>query len=183
MMQPTIIETILPVFKGSIDVQSSECQLALRGIREESHKGYSSPESSVKSAFMSSWLSHKENKNFLPLVEVVTERCRHVLREFFSIKKYVNIECVNCWGAVYEPGDYTLHHHHVPFLLSACVYLQLSDNSSNIFFDDTEMPVQEGDILVFPGYLRHRVPATEGHRIVVAMNFIVTPPSSNEEYR
>jgi hypothetical protein len=175
-MKPTIINTILPVFKGTIDTYGHECQSALRGIEEESHKGYPSPESNVKAAFMTSWLSHKENKNFLPLVEVVTERCKYVLREFFSIKENdVNVECANCWGAVYEPGDYTLMHHHVPFLLSACVYLRLDDNYSNIFFDDTEMPVQEGDIVIFPGYLRHRVPPTEGHRTVVAMNFVVTP--------
>jgi len=174
-MKPTIINTILPVFKGTIDAYGHECQSALKGIEEEFRKGYPSTESKVKSRFMSSWYSHKENVNFMPLVEVVTERCEHVLREFFIDEKIVvNVECVNCWGAVYEPGDYTLMHHHMPFLLSTCVYLRLDDNYSNIFFDDTEMPVQEGDILIFPGYLRHRVPPTDGHRTVVAMNFIVT---------
>ena len=174
-LKPIIVPTILPIFQARIDPDGEECRLALQGLHEERAKGYASLESNVKASFVSSWLSHKENDKFLPLVSLVTDCCHDVLKEFFSVRKPgLNINCVNCWGAMYEPGDYTNVHHHVPFLFSACVYLDLEEGHSNILFDDTEVLVERGSLLIFPGYLRHSVPPTTGKRVTVAMNFTVT---------
>lgn len=173
--KPIIVPTILPVFQTLLDSNCEELLLARQGLQEERAKGYASLDSNVKASFVSSWLSHQENDKFMPLVSLVTDCCHNILKEFFTVKKNLNIKCVNCWGAMYEPGDYTSAHHHVPFLFSACVYLDLEEGHSNILFEDTEVLVERGSLLIFPGYLRHSVPPTTGKRMTVAMNFFVTP--------
>lgn len=162
------ISGVLPLFKTNIDPNSNECKLALRGIFDELEKNYNI-KSNIKSKFMSSWTSHKENYKFVPLVKYVANTCNFLLRDIFS--STYEVKCLNCWGAIYEKGDYAIEHHHFPNTFGSIVYLQLEENCSNIFFNESEISISSGDILIFPGLLKHHVLPTNGKRIVVSMNF------------
>jgi len=164
-----LIPSTLPVFLSNLDTNEETCKLALSGIYEEYNKGYKSNETNIKASFTTSYFVHTENHKFLPLVTLVKNLCEEILQKQFNVK--LNIQCNNCWGSIYNKGDYAIKHNHFPSILAACVYLDLEDNSSNIFFNDYEIAVSKGSLIIFPGFVNHYVEPTEGKRVVVAMNF------------
>jgi hypothetical protein len=165
------ISTKLPCFVAELNPKDNNLKLALSGIHEEYNKGGDGIVSNVKSVFTSSWFSHIENYKFQPLVSLVEDFCDNLAKDYF--KKDLKFECFNCWGSIYHEGDYAIEHEHFPSLFSAVVYLKLEENSSNIFFDDTEITVKEGTLLIFPSILKHHVVPTKGKRVIVAMNLKV----------
>lgn len=89
------------------------------------------------------------------------------------------------WGNVYSPGSYIQAHDHAPAPLTVSFYVRKSAEASNIIFEhplelllkhqpyqglrdrseyfrmfEAEVPVSQGDMVIFPGWLRHRTQAT-----------------------
>lgn len=162
------VKTSLPIFLSKINPNDNILKMAYQGLLEESKKNYPSIQSNVKSKFTSSWFSHKENYKFVPLVNFIESCCNEIIKTFF--KQDWTVECLNCWGSFYEKDDFTVKHNHIPNFFGVCVYLDLEENSSNIVFEDTEIPLEKGTIIIFPGVLNHQVLPTKGKRVVVAMN-------------
>jgi hypothetical protein len=71
----------------------------------------------------------------------------------------------------YGPGDHTIKHCHYPADFSVVIYLEVSEDSAPILFEEslTIIP-KSGMMIIFPGMLHHEVPKTNAKRIVVAMN-------------
>ena len=78
------------------------------------------------------------------------------------------------WGNVYHKGDYTDSHDHMPAPYSFTYYVKAPDGSAPLIFDDlgeTWYP-KEGDLVLFPGYVKHSVPkhTIDENRISIAGN-------------
>ena len=102
------------------------------------------------------------------------------------------------WANCYEPGSFIDIHNHSPITITASFYLQKPTNSGNIVFEhpletllkhqpinhkdinaygswfQTEVAVEEGDLVLFPGYLKHKTtPNLDlSNRIIIGANVL-----------
>jgi hypothetical protein len=80
------------------------------------------------------------------------------------------------WSVVYEKGDYTKPHNHRPSSGSFVYYLNVTDKSSPLVFDECNFSVspENNCLVVFPSNIIHSVPPLESDekRIVIAGNFV-----------
>jgi uncharacterized protein (TIGR02466 family) len=99
-------------------------------------------------------------------------------------------EVINSWANLHKQGGYTLEHNHSNVFFVVSCYLKCPENSGNIEFKDPleyhysgwpietdidlykEVKVSTNDVLIFPGWLRHRVQPnlTNEDRIVLTFN-------------
>jgi hypothetical protein len=114
------------------------------------------------------------------------------------IRSYVKAERFNVhvWHNVYwKHHEYQERHHHIPYHISLIHFLAFdrTEHKGPVFYDPARQikayaahdaipkdvfedkfsaDVDEGDVLIFPSYLDHRVPAGEykNPRVTVAMN-------------
>ena len=114
------------------------------------------------------------------------------------ISDYVHAEkfTVHVWHNVYwRNKEYQERHHHIPYHLSLIHFLAFDPTehkapvfydparqikaycahdalAKDIFEDKAKIEVEEGDVLIFPSYLEHRVPSGEYKkpRVTVSMN-------------
>ena len=103
---------------------------------------------------------------------------------------------VHVWHNVYwKNREYQERHHHIPYHISLIHFLAFDPTehklpvfydparqikaycahdalAKDIFEDKAEIAVDEGDVLIFPSYLEHRVPAGKykNPRVTVAIN-------------
>ena len=102
------------------------------------------------------------------------------------------------WYQVYKNNEYQEWHNHMPSTLSAIHFLNFKDEHFAPIFEDPlksvksiinqtalnkdlssslryTPEVEEGDIIIFPSYLQHTVPAGKynSHRVTIAINLNV----------
>jgi signal recognition particle subunit SEC65 len=173
MQTPTIefktVSKDLPVFSTNISQFKDVLDLAAKAIFEERGKNPKGMDSNVKAHYVSDYASHLNNSNFQPLIDIVLSFCEEISKTYF--KSEIKFKCYNCWGMLYESGDYTVKHNHYPSTFAAVVYLDFEKNAAPIIIEDqlTVIPTS-GSLVVFPAILNHLVPKSNGRRMVVAMN-------------
>lgn len=71
----------------------------------------------------------------------------------------------NQWFTYYPANAYFDYHRHTGVIVTAVLYLRkpvdggnllLCDNQKGGIIEEVEIPVEEGDLLFFPGYLNHK---------------------------
>ena len=159
----------LPVFTTNIGNHTDALRLAAQAIFEERKKNPQRMESNVKAEYVSSYSSHLFNEKFQPLIDIVLSFCEEISKTYFNCE--LKFKIFNCWGMLYEPGDYAVKHSHYPSTFAAIVYLDVSDDSAPLVLEDelTVIPAS-GSLVVFPAILHHEVPKTNAKRMVIAMN-------------
>lgn len=159
----------LPIFSTNIGQHSRALSLAAQAIFEEQKKNPVSMESNVKAEYVSGWGSHLNNPNFQPLIDIVLSFCEEISKTYFKCE--LKFKIFNCWGMLYEPGDYAVKHSHYPSTFAAVIYLDVDDDSAPIIFEEdlTVIP-SSGSMIVFPAMLHHEVPKTNSKRMVISMN-------------
>lgn len=156
------------------EIQDTILKQAMEALYEirESH-----PETTVtniKSVYTTPYHSHRMNDKLLPLCQYVANVVTSTYNNLYNVDlNGLNLEyrVVDCWCAIYEPGDFTVRHNHYPADYSCCVYLDADETSAPIIFED-KYPLQpaKNSLVIFPGNLYHEVPPTQGRRIIVAFN-------------
>lgn len=172
-MNPTIeIQTVqkqLPIFATNISQFKDELRLASEAILEEKEKNPVPMESNVKAQYVSDYNSHLVNPKFQPLINLVLSLSEEVSKKYFNVD--LKFKCFNCWGMIYNEGDFTKNHSHFPSTFAAVIYIDLEENSSPLLIEDELSVVPtKGSLILFPALLKHEVPKTQGKRMVVAMN-------------
>lgn len=159
----------LPIFSTNISQHREILRYAVEAIQELRQSNPKSIESNVVANYVSSWQSHLESTKLKPLCDLVLSFCREISKTHYNAN--LEYKIFNCWGAIYEGGDYTKKHSHFPSTFAAVVYIDIYKNSSPIIFEDqlTVVPAS-GSLIVFPAILQHEVPKTNSRRVVIAMN-------------
>jgi hypothetical protein len=159
----------LPVFTTNIGNHTQALRLAAEAIFEERKKNPRRMESNVKAEYVSEWGSHLNNPKFQPLIDIVLSFCEEISKTYFNCE--LKFKIFNCWGMLYEPGDYAVKHSHFPSTFAAVIYLDVSEDSAPIVFEEelTVIPAS-GSLVVFPAILHHEVPKTKARRMVISMN-------------
>ena len=121
-------------------------------------------------SWRSSWTTHKNDSRFLELINSTIEILTKIHSDCFN--ENLKFICHELWAAQYDIGDYAERHYHYPLDWSVVYYVNVEKESSPIIFgENVEVYPEKDMMLIFPGWLNHRVPPTKGKRTVVAMNF------------
>jgi len=116
----------------------------------------------------------------------------------YDLRNLDNIKLFQMWSNIYKQDSFIDIHNHSPAILTSNYYVKKRKDSSNIrFLDPNEMilkyqplninfdnyadlceeeiNVSEGDLLIFPGYLKHRtLPNTSVEdRVTITSNFLI----------
>ena len=124
-------------------------------------------------ANMTDWFMQKHHEEF----QTVGDKAISIARK--NSPHDVRMEIFDCWGAIYQKGDFTKSHDHWPHPWSFVYYVGSNGETPLIFPDAPQgahyVYPKTGDMVLFPGWIRHNVPAHEddSQRIIVAGNLNV----------
>ena len=108
------------------------------------------------------------------ICNLIHNNCRWVNELFREIDNY---KTLSMWGMIYNKGDYAITHEHIPSHISYVFYLKVDENSSPLVFDEFNYQItpNEGQLLVFPGHMKHCVPVQKnyGERIAISGNILL----------
>lgn len=176
------IQPSQPVFVIDVNYLRPQLDLAREAI-DELRVSHPEPISSnVKAAYTSPWNSHRLNPKLVPLCEsmkVLAKECsRRVMESDLAALNY-ELAIFDCWGIIYDHADHTIAHNHFPATFACSIYLEADEGCAPIIFDGGfSFQPKPGLAVLFPGALKHSVPANEGRRVVVAMNMLAVPDPS-----
>ena len=125
-----------------------------------------SRETNVK-AYMTDWFMQRQFPIFNSLADIVIDIAKE------ASPNEVELEAYDIWGAVYNRGDFTMNHDHWPHPWSFIYYVKSNGATPTIFPDCSySLNPKTGDIVLFPGIIRHGVPIHESdeERIIVSGN-------------
>jgi hypothetical protein len=109
--------------------------------------------------------NYQIEQKYLPVIAPIIELFNSKFKKTFG---YNNIEVDTCWFQQYEKGDYHNTHVHPGCHFTNVLYVELPDKkiSTKIIWMNQEyqIDVEEGDILTFPGYVKHYAPKNMGAR-------------------
>ena len=126
-------------------------------------------------AHMTSWFLQEHSDEFKwvsnQAIELAKENNPHDIDMFVY----------DCWGAIYNEGNYTIRHNHWPHLWSFVYYVRCPENCAPLVLDgmvtqsgrmSNHLYPSEGDMIMFPGWANHSVPKHESKndRVVIAGN-------------
>ncbi len=173
------VPTEATVFGCSLLDQPQALELAKLAVEELRDKHPDSTPSNVMAVYMSPWKSHLLSDKFGPLIQIVSDKIKEASKRHLSTDLAAlnyDLAVADCWCAVYERSNYTIPHTHMPTTFSAVLYLEMDTGSSPIVFNNSVAAnPTSGTLVFFPGHLLHHVPATEGKRTIVVINFLAMP--------
>ena len=173
VLSPFTAHADIPIFVCDLTPVMPVLQLARQAITDLSVTHPVSPLSNVKAEYMSPWRSHLVSDKFAPLMQVVLQVSKEAAKLMAVGHPPPDTDMIvsECWGIIYEEASYTQPHNHFPADFGCAIYLEAHENSAPIIFSG-KYPVQPTTnmLVMFPGILTHEVPATQGRRVVVAMN-------------
>ena len=170
----------LPVFTIILDDHVEFNKYLKEVILEHRQKFPETTKSNVK-AWHSSWVTHKENPKFQPLVDITLDACKFISAGYFECGD-IEYNVINLWAMMYEDTEWTKRHSHFPSDFAACYYVDVEPGCSPIIFEsvqkdginDNDQPLtlqpQNGMLAIWPAILHHEVPPTKGGRMCISMN-------------
>ena len=162
---PIIKENMQSKFGGELSLLNSDLKNAILTYGDRQQR-----KTNVK-AYMTDWFMHKEFKTF----EIIGKLAWKMAVDNSPHK--IQFELFDIWGAVYKKDDWTITHDHWPHPWSFVYYVQSSGETPLVFPDASQdaryIFPKTGDMVLFPGLIRHGVPQhhSDEDRIVIAGNF------------
>ena len=170
----------LPIFTTILEDHVELNKYLKQVILEHRQKFPETTKSNVK-AWHSSWMTHKENPKFQPLVDRVCNACTFLSAGYFQCQ---SLEFVpfNFWVMMYEEGEHTIRHSHFPSDFSCCYYVDVESGCAPVLFEVPQndgvnhkcetftLQPKNGMLAIWPAILHHEVPPTKGRRMCISMN-------------
>ena len=130
-------------------------------------------------ASMTDWWMHETDSDFKKVCDLAMNLAMDNSPSEVALMPY------DCWGVVYNKDDYTISHDHWPQIWSwvynveCCIFCAplVIDGCFDGHFDADEILPQEGNMIMFPGWIKHTVPEQlcDHERIVIAGNIGANP--------
>ena len=143
----------------------------------ENYKDCQNRQTNVK-ATMTEWNLDLPNQEFVQFRNIIVTVVKNLNLYWNSQFKIETI-----WANIYRKGDFTQSHDHDPSRYSFVYFLKSKSNSSPLLFEGINLknkkkkwkaikPI-EGRLVIFPGFLKHRVPVHihDETRITISGNF------------
>ena len=115
-----------------------------------------------------------------PAVNTIVDWVVDITRRSNSFVQDHNFTIESAWFAKYSKGDHAISHHHFPTQYSFVYYINTPPGSAPLVLttSNTEIPVEEGQVVILPCGTRHHVDKCDvDDRLVLAGNFYLTPPN------
>jgi hypothetical protein len=116
----------------------------------------------------------KYERKYFPIVRQIFEDHNQKLFEYLELSAN-GIAIDTCWFQQYKKGDKHAKHAHGNCNFSNVYYVDLnSDNPKTTFIfkgKKFEIPVSEGDIITFPGYLEHESVTNDSDHMKTVISF------------
>tara|TARA_Y100001970_G_scaffold215941_1_gene264322 strand:- start:342 stop:902 length:561 start_codon:yes stop_codon:yes gene_type:complete len=165
----------LPVFKVIVDDHENLNKHLLDLVKEYRDKYPEKETHTNLRAWRSSYDTHINEDRFNFLIDQACELATVVSRSYFQQDEKLDEKYLPSafWVAQFDEGNYARNHHHYPNDWAVTYYIDVDENSAPIVFED-ELTVQpeNGLMVIWPGFLKHRVPHTTSSRTVAAMNLV-----------
>ena len=149
-------------------------------ILEHRQNNPESTKSNVK-AWHSSWITHRENPKFQPLVDRVIDACKFISAGYYECDD-IEYQVLNLWAMMYEDTEWAKRHSHFPSDFAAVYYVDVEPGCAPVIFESVvkdgvngnNQPLilqpQNGMLAIWPAILHHEVPPTKGRRMCISMN-------------
>ena len=143
----------------------------------ENHKDCQNRQTNVK-ATMTEWNLDLPSQEFVQFKNIIISVVKD-LNLYWSC----SFKIKTLWANIYRKGDYTISHDHDPSRYSFVYFLKSKPNFSPLIFDNIDLKNKkkkwkvvkptEGRLVIFPGFLKHRVPVHihDETRITISGNF------------
>ncbi len=128
------------------------------------------------------------------ILEFFVSGCNAIARERNWDMREQQVSLQNYWIHATAPGELTQHHDHKPAIFSGVYYVDKPADSGDLVFVDVNpyheytprvlpgesdpisrseisLSADEGTMLIFPGWLPHKVPRNASHRRRVSISF------------
>lgn len=133
--------------------------------------------SSNVQASMTGWFMHETDEDFMEVVNLAINLAQK------NSPSIINLMPYDCWGAIYQKGEYTKPHDHWPQIWSWVYNVECCNKCAPLVFPDYELQEQyslvpqKGNLTLFPGWVKHYVPEHKCNhdRIILAGNLGVNP--------
>jgi hypothetical protein len=146
----------MPIFKIMTDNHKIIKPLILEYIKSMGSYSLINKNQQVKNT---DWhLSAEFKRPYYEHIEPIAENaCKH-LKEYLNYKNN-NLRPLNYWYQQYAKGDYHTWHNHGSASFSCVYYVDLNKDNPKTTFkinkNEFEIKVEEGEVLIFPGFLEH----------------------------
>lgn len=184
-------------YKGNLTKLQNDVIPSLNLIFEEAQKNNqaSMRNGGICSANTCNRLQEKVDIN--DLINFVTESVNDYWKELGYVDATIRV--YHAWANVYPPGSFIENHNHSPSPLTASFYLKKPQGSGNIVFEnpistllryqpykglsesenyasafDATVDVDEGDLVIFPGWLMHKTEPNISSQDRIIIGFDVT---------
>ena len=170
----------IPIFTTILE-DHVEFNKYLKGVILEHRQKHPEDIKSNVKAWHSEWMTHKQNPNFKPLVDIVTNAAKFLSEGYFQTIE-LEFDVFNLWAMMYEEGEHTIRHSHFPSDFSAVYYVDVEPGCAPVLFEVPQndginnkcetftLQPQNGMLAIWPAILHHEVPATKGKRMCISMN-------------
>jgi uncharacterized protein (TIGR02466 family) len=175
-----ILDNILPDIRNMLDNENAVHE----DLGPKSYSTFNSNNQLQKHPAMSTVVSQ---------LNVMIAECWKDFQLHTSLQPYINEMWIN---ETYPQGAGVTYHNHSPYLLAGVCYLQADPGMGNLIFENpnslvigtqphnwnnldsisgniqAEFPVNTGDVVMFPGWLKHRagLNITNSNRYIIGFN-------------
>jgi len=195
-----MIETVNPfpplIFKSKFKFTESHLLSAKEILSGTSDQGKNFLEAgNASSSVANQFNAPHQHSVFADFFQWQNSVANEIILNHYKLSGSVEYIVGNSWVNVHKDGGKTLAHNHGLSALSAVAYIKLPTNSGYTEFKDpfydlrslhersdgdtglsewASMPVEEGDVLFFPGWLQHRSQESKSleERWILSSNYI-----------
>ncbi len=174
------------------DILKPICQNMINGTSENVHIENENGKSSVYNFRNQPHL----NPHFDPFYNWLYPIVQHIIKNEWKYEPSFKYNISNSWVNMHTKNGITYEHHHGPAIAVVATYLQLEPGMGYIEYKDPleyqkginlhedmddwvwkKIPAQTGDVLIFPGWIRHRTETSQSlkERWVLTTNIITIP--------
>ena len=168
----------LPIYTQKLDLDNERLKEIIRLHR----KRYPETNDSNVKAWHSDYKTHLKDFRFKPFIDEIIQSIKNIKQYddsfcgFSGFEKTLHLR--DFWINMYDAnsGHHAIPHQHFPCPYAATYYVETEENSAPIHFHGLKtlkFVPESGTLVVWPGFIYHSVPATEGKRTVLAMNLLV----------
>ena len=108
-------------------------------------------------------------------IQNIFENCSTILKKDVAKNLLLKVQLHNYWFHTYKKNSHFDWHTHGNSHFSGIYYINLPERKYKTEFLDINVPVKEGNLLIFPGFLPHSSPVNKSikQKIVLSFNFCI----------
>ena len=166
----------MPIFKITVDNHKIIKPLILKSIK--SMGSYSLIDEDQRITNTDWHMGSQFKRPYFDHIKFLIENASEQVGQYFNYKNK-NVRISNYWHQQYYKGDYHSWHTHGACSFSCVYYVDLNKHNPKTSFrinkNEFDIEINEGDVLIFPGFLEHtsKENISDGVKTIISFNLNV----------